>query len=112
MIEPGFLALTTTPSIGPSCAELTTPVSAGSPCANARCEVEHRGRTAAAAVRLPTSLCRIVFSLGQTLFGRSLFLLAAKTAAGADRLNRRARIDGCDSLPLPGDGDKPHSARC
>src|SRR5438876_10643894 len=32
MVEPSFLALTTTPSIGPSLAELTCPVSAAAAC--------------------------------------------------------------------------------
>src|SRR5258708_4383358 len=66
MIEPGFLALTTTPSMAPSCSELTTPVSAGSPCAQTVCEAACRNMTAAAAVRLATSLCCIVVSLAMT----------------------------------------------
>ena len=35
MVEPSFLALTTTPSIGPSLAEVTSPESAAAACANA-----------------------------------------------------------------------------
>jgi hypothetical protein len=39
MVEPSFLALTSTPSIGPSSAEVTWPLSAAAACASAPVDI-------------------------------------------------------------------------
>src|SRR5205814_7896400 len=62
-IEPGFLAVTTTPSILPSASELTVPVRAAWPCAQTVGVVGWKSITAALAVKLNISLLRIGVSL-------------------------------------------------
>src|SRR3984957_20621464 len=56
MVEPSFLALTTTPSIGPSLAEVTAPESAAAFCAKAGAEV-----CSTNAVRAAADASNIVF---------------------------------------------------
>src|SRR3984957_9970270 len=56
MVEPSFLALTTTPSIGPSLAEVTAPESAAAFCAKAGVEA-----CSANAVKAAADASKIVF---------------------------------------------------
>src|SRR5580704_15651781 len=56
MVAPSFLALTTTPSIGPSLAEVTAPESAAALCATAGAEV-----CSTNAVRAAADASKIVF---------------------------------------------------
>src|SRR5580704_9905389 len=65
MVEPSFLALTTTPSIGPSLAEVTAPESAAAFCATAGAKVCSTNAVRAAAdarnivfIRMGASLSR------------------------------------------------------
>src|SRR5689334_1374787 len=67
MVEPCFLALTSTPSIGPSRSEATVPLSAGgAPCASADPaeNIDHAAIVAAATraitrVRMRSSRCKV-----------------------------------------------------
>src|SRR5258708_13154393 len=64
-MEPGFAAVTTTPSMLPSGSELTVPVRAAWPCAQT---VSGNSTTAALAASLDISVLRIGFSLKNFVF--------------------------------------------
>src|SRR5580704_195875 len=68
MVPPAFLALTTTPSIAPSLAEDTWPVSAAGACAHAAWE-NNRGSAVAAAAVMIDQPVRIVASDGIVFAG-------------------------------------------
>src|ERR1700685_2602133 len=79
MVEPSFLALTTTPSIGPSLAEVTAPESAAAFCAEAGAEVCSTNAVSAAAdasnvifIRMEASLSRP--GIAQSHAGPVLFI--------------------------------------
>src|ERR1700722_7651434 len=65
MVEPSFRALTTTPSIGPSLAEVTAPESAAAFCANAGAEVCSTNAVRAAADASDIVLIRMEASLSR-----------------------------------------------